>query len=53
METERTIYEEFAHGGLAYIDAISRLEAIGFEAKDAERMVMEWADALEPMEDRP
>jgi hypothetical protein len=46
-ESEMKIWAEFMHGGLAFIDAINQLEKLGFDPKEAERMVSEWADSAE------
>jgi hypothetical protein len=47
-EDEMKIWAEFACGDLAFIDAIGRLEKIGFDPKEAEQMVCEWAENAEP-----
>lgn len=47
METERTIYKDFADNGLSWIDAVGRLERLGYDPSEAEELVEEWADALE------
>lgn len=47
METEQAIYEDFEKHGLTWCDAIGRLERIGYELKDAEALVSEWADELD------
>ena len=47
MDSEQTIYDDFAQHGLTLIDAIARLERIGYEPKEAEQLVNEWADDLE------
>ena len=41
------LYRDFVFGGLPYIDAIERLQKLGYSAIDAEQIVSEWADALE------
>ena len=55
MDCEEAIYEDFANGDLKYLDAIQRLQGIGYDPKEAERVVSEWADALDegpdPMRD--
>ena len=45
--TEQEIYDDFARHGLSFIDAIHRLENIGYLPEDAEDMVSEWANGLE------
>lgn len=45
---EKKIYEDFRDHGLTIIGAIERLERIGYSAKDAEELVDEWVEALEP-----
>lgn len=47
MDSEDAICREFEQGGLSYIEAIRRLERLDYESKDAERIVLEWADSLE------
>lgn len=46
-DTDQTIFEEFARGDLGLFDAIERLQAIGHEPKEAERIVSEWAECEE------
>ncbi len=40
-------YDGFVHGDLKYLDAISTLEELGDDPKEAKRQVDEWADAME------
>jgi hypothetical protein len=47
MDSEEAIYRAFQFEGLSLLDAIERLQKIGYEPKDAESVVDEWADALE------
>ncbi len=49
MDSVDAIYREFVRQQLSLIDAIARLEGLGYESKDAEGVVCEWADALEPI----
>lgn len=41
-DTREQIEHEFKADGLSSIDAIERLERIGFSPKDAEALVDEW-----------
>lgn len=47
MDSDQVIYEEFCSQNLGYLAAIERLQAIGTDPKEAERMVSEWAEAME------
>ena len=47
MDSEDAIYHSFAHGGLKYIDVVERLQSLGHDPKEAERIASEWADGLE------
>jgi len=47
MDSEEAVYRDFRFGGLSLIDAVSRLEALGYQPKDAEEVVSEWADEAE------
>jgi hypothetical protein len=44
MNSEDAIEREFKTRQLSYIDAIQRLEKLGFESFVAERLVCEWED---------
>lgn len=46
MDTEQTIHDEFANGDLKFLDAVQGLQGLGYDPKEAERVVSEWADAL-------
>jgi hypothetical protein len=50
MDSEDAVERDFTKGGLSYIGAIERLQGMGIEAKEAERMVGEWADAADAEE---
>lgn len=41
-DTRETIEREFKAGDLAAIDAIERLEQLGYDPKDAEEIVDTW-----------
>jgi hypothetical protein len=47
MDSEQRIFVEFYSGDLKYLDAIERLTKIYDDAKEAERVVSEWAEAAE------
>lgn len=38
------LYRQFGDGDLCHLDAIKWLQRIGFNSKDADQMVSEWAD---------
>jgi Holliday junction resolvasome RuvABC DNA-binding subunit len=44
-DSEARIYREFFYENLKYLDAIERLKRLGYDAKEAERVVSEWADS--------
>jgi hypothetical protein len=44
MDSEDVVKREFKARELSYIDAIQRLEKLGFESFVAERLVCEWED---------
>lgn len=51
MEGEHAIFLDYTMGPLKYLDAIRRLEGIGHDPKDAERLVNEWRELIEPPEE--
>lgn len=42
MDSEDAIKYEYKNEGLEYIDAIQRLETLGYSSKDAEILIEEW-----------
>lgn len=44
MDSEDAVEREFKAKQLSYIDAIERLQGLGFEPHVAERLVCEWED---------
>lgn len=44
MDTEQFIHQDWQDGAPA-IDAIERLQAIGYDPKDAEQIVFEWIES--------
>lgn len=41
---EADILQDFLHGDLKFLDAITRLQRIGYSPQEAKEMVNEWAD---------
>ncbi len=53
-DDEQAVYREFATTPITLLDAIYRLEKLGYEPKEAERIVFEWAEDLDnPPEESP
>lgn len=52
MDSESAILKEFLEGGLAFLDAVERLQSLGYDPKEAEQMVDEWADGAEADHDQ-
>lgn len=48
---ERGIHDWFAYGSLKFRDAIDLLIPMGYRRPEAERIVTEWAEDLEPDHD--
>lgn len=46
MDSEDAVERDFKAKQLSYIDAIGRLQGLGFEPHVAERLVCEWEDAV-------
>jgi hypothetical protein len=44
---EQSIYQEFISTNMAILDAVLALTRIGYDGREAERMVFEWVDGLE------
>jgi hypothetical protein len=44
---EKSIYQEFITTNMAILDAVLALTRIGYDGREAERMVFEWVDGLE------
>jgi hypothetical protein len=44
---EASIYQEFITTNMAILDAVLALTRIGYDGREAERMVFEWVDGLE------
>jgi hypothetical protein len=44
---EDSIYKEFINTNMAIVDAVLALTRIGYDGREAERMVFEWVDGLE------
>jgi len=49
MIDEADVQREFLHGPLNFRDAVIKLQKIGYDPKEAERVVSEWADDGEHM----
>lgn len=47
MDSEDAVFQEFVSGDLQSIDAIERLQKLGHQPKDAERLVDEWIEGQE------
>lgn len=46
MDSEDAVMRDFLDGELTYLSAIIRLEQLGLDGKDAERLVCEWEDGV-------
>jgi hypothetical protein len=44
---EDSIYKEFITTNMPIVDAVLALTRIGYDGREAERMVFEWVDGLE------
>lgn len=44
---EESIYQQFITTNMAIVDAVLALVRIGYDGREAERMVFEWVDGLE------
>jgi hypothetical protein len=44
---EQSIYQEFISTNMAILDAVLALTRIGYDGREAERMVFEWVYGLE------
>ena len=47
MDSEDAIEREFKANQLSYIDAIERLQSLGYDSRMAEQRVCEWEDEHE------
>ena len=53
MDSEDAVHQAFVRGDIAYLDAIERLQGLGYKPKDAESCVGEWADRLSDAQPSP
>jgi hypothetical protein len=44
---EHDIHHAFTKGDMFYADAVIRLQRLGYDRNEADRIVSEWADAAE------
>lgn len=49
--TESDVYEQFMWTSMSIVDAVMALMKIGYDEREAERMVFEWVDAAEQDQD--
>ena len=49
MIDEADVMREFLHGPLTFRGAVIALQKMGYDPREAQRVVSEWADVAEPM----